>query len=359
MTPRANSLTERAVEPAQALPAQRSAIRHFDFYNLHVEVSGSREDSVAELARDFAWFLVAADAAAAPQMRVRMHFAEPPYATLPSIPAHLVTPRNVSFRDGSTSYIDYFGRGLAVVNDQQKTCDIYATDFDLIREIAYLFVLSTVGQHLDSRRLHRIHAMGVNYRSHGILLLLPSGGGKSTMTFDLLRHPQFTLLSEDTPLLDPRGRMHPFPLRLGVRQGGNPEVPEHLQRRLQRMEFEPKTFVDLAYFQHRLSGPVDAALILVGERNLGDASAIVPISKLGTFDALVKYLVVGLGVYQGLEFMLERGLWEMIGQTGVAWSRLRNGLRVMMKAPAYKFVLGRDTAKNTQTFIDFTTKTFG
>jgi hypothetical protein len=359
MTPRANSLTDRAVPPAENIWAP-VAIKQFDFYGFRIEVSGTREDAVHEVLRDFAWFEskdAGGGAAREPDMRIRMHFRDPLYSNLPPVPATVVTPRNVSFRDGSISFVDYFGRGLAVVDDERKTCEIYAADFDLIREIAYLFILSSVGQHLDARRLHRIHAMGVNYKGHGILLLLPSGGGKSTMTFELLRHPDFTLLSEDTPLLDKNGRIHPFPLRLGVRNG-NADVPEHQQRRLERMEFEPKTFVDLAFFEHRLSAPVDVGLILIGERNLGNRSAIVPISKWGTLDALVKYLVVGLGVYQGLEFLLERGLWEMTGKTGVAASRLRNGLRVMAKAPAYKFVLGRDMARNTQTLIEFVSGLF-
>jgi len=335
----------------------------FDFYGFSVELRGDDADVLKEVVSDFAWFVVPADSRTARgeadwDMRITMHLEPPPYSDLPSVPASVLTPRNVSFRHGSISYVDYFGRGLAIVNDDEKTCVIYAEEFDLAREIAYLFLLSTVGQYLDSRKLHRIHAMGVNYKGHGILLLLPSGGGKSTMTLELLRHPDFTLLSEDTPLVDRHGRIHPFPLRLGVRNGSGSEVPKEFQRTLKRMEFDPKTFVDLEFFRHRLSAPVDASLILVGERNLGDESAITPLSSRGTFKALVKYLVVGLGVYQGLEFLLERGLWEMIGKTGVAISRARNGLSLMSKARAYKFILGRDTAKNSRTLIEFIERKF-
>ena len=164
MTPRANSLTDRAVSPEETIWAS-TAVAQFDFYGFRIEVSGSREDAVHEVLRDFAWFESKdADSRAArePDMRIRMHFRDPLYSNLPPVPANIVTPRNVSFRDGSISYVDYFGRGLAVVDDERKTCEIYAADFDLIREIAYLFMLSSVGQYLDARRLHRIHAMGVN-----------------------------------------------------------------------------------------------------------------------------------------------------------------------------------------------------
>ncbi len=312
-----------------------------------------------EVARDFAWFVTAGESGVPAGMRVTMLSEPPPYPKLPAVPASVITPRNVSFRHGDISYVDYFGRGLAIVNTNRGTCEIFGTDFDLVREIAYLFLLSTVGEHLDSIGLHRIHAMGVNYKGHGILLLLPSGGGKSTMTMALLRHPDFTILSEDTPLIDRTGRMHPFPLRLGFRNDGGSEVPEAQRRTLNRMEFEPKTFVDIDFFRHQMSESVEPALLLVGERNLGDESRIVTLSRRRTLKALIKYLVVGLGVYQGLEFLLERGLWEMTSKAGVATSRMRNGLRLMSKAPAYKFVLGRDTERNTRTLIDFITQRYG
>ena len=328
----------------------------FDFYGFIVALKSDRDELVREVTRDFAWFVVPSERSKRlrePDMRVTISFEKPPYSTLPAVPASVLTPRNISFRDGDVSYVDYFGRGLAIVNTMAGTCDIYGADFDLVREIAYLFLLSTVGQYLDSKGLHRIHAMGVNYRGHGILLLLPSGGGKSTMTMELLKHPEFTLLSEDTPLIDRHGRIHPFPLRLGFRNDGGTEVPEDQRRTLQRMEFDPKTFVDISFFRHRLSDVVDPALILVGERNLGTESSVVPLSRRRALKAMIKYLVVGLGVYQGLEFLLERGLWEVTGKAGVAASRMRNAVALMRRAPSYKFVLGRDTAKNSQTLIEF------
>lgn len=332
----------------------------FDFYGYSVDVDSDDGEVLAEVVRDFEWFRVDRSGAASKpaDMRVSMRMEAPSYNNLPAVPASVLTPRNVSFRDGSVSYVDYFGRGLAIVDDGKNTCDVFGTDFDLVREIAYLFLLSTVGQHLDSIGMHRIHAMGVNYRGRGILLLLPSGGGKSTMTMALLNHPDFTILSEDTPLVDKKGRIHPFPLRLGVRNGSQAEVPEEFRRTLNRMEFDPKTFVNLDFFRHRLSEPVDTSLILVGERNLGEASSITPLSSRRALKAMMKYLVVGLGVYQGLEFLLERGLWEMAGKTGVVSSRLRNGVALIRRAPSYKFVLGRDTAKNSRTLIEFIERKF-
>ena len=323
---------------------------HFDFYGLTIEISSSSAGLVDEVRRDFAYFRVPAGQG---QVRVEMRLTPPPYAELPSLPASIFTPRNVCFQNSKQTYIDYFGRGLAVFDRQERRCVIYGSDTDLVHEIAYLFMLSTIGQYLDSRGMHRVHALGVSYHSKGLLLLLPSGGGKSTMALELMRCPGFLLLGEDTPLIDRRGRILPFPLRLGARPEQETGVPPEHLRTVERMEFGPKTLIDIEYFKDRLGGVVKADLLLVGERNLGEISEIVPLARRHALKALVKYMVVGLGVYQGMEFLLERGLTELLGKGGVAISRLYNSVQLLARAPAYRFVMGRNIEKNRQTLLDF------
>ncbi|MGH9420184.1 MAG: hypothetical protein ACRD3J_09430, partial [Thermoanaerobaculia bacterium] len=126
-----------------------------------------------------------------------------------------------------------------------------------------------------------------------------------------------------------------------------------LQLTFNRMEFDPKTFVDVAYFQHKVSDTVPVSMILVGERNLGNVASVVPLAKRKAMNAIVKYLVVGLGVYQGLEFLLEEGIWDMTGKLGVFSSRMRHGMGLLRRAPAYKLTLGRDTALNSATLMEF------
>lgn len=327
---------------------------YFDFCGLTLAVSSGSAAIVEEVRRDFAYFRVPRREA---QAELQLHMAPPPYAELPAVPASFLTPRNVCFKHGKLSYIDYFGRGLAVWNRQAKQCVVYGTDGDLVHEIAYLFILSFVGQYLDSRGIHRLHALGVSYGGRALLLLLPSGGGKSTMALELLHHPGFSLLSEDTPLIDRRGWVLPFPLRLGVRPGQDTGIPQKYLRTMRRMEFDPKMLIDIEHFQGRLGEPVPAGFLLVGQRNLGEVSEIVPLARRRAAKALVNYMVVGLGVYQGLEFLLERGAWELLKKTGVVGSRLYNSLRLLARVRAYRFVLGRNRERNNRTLLDFVRRT--
>lgn len=338
----------------------RNRVR-FDFLGFTLEIEGDSSEAVWNAERDYAYFRVPVEAAAADAL-VELREEAPPYAQLPALPAAFFTPRNVCYQNEGLTYVDYFGKGLAVHDRCTHRCVVYAEDADLLREIAYYYILSTVGEALDQSGLHRAHALGVTYAGQGLLLLLPSGGGKSTMALELLRQPGFGLLAEDTPLIDRTGRLRPFPLRLGVRPGGAVGIPEQFVRTVTRMEFDPKTLIDVEYFREQLPLPgavVDPAYVLVGQRNLGAVSEIVPISRLRLFQALLKYVIVGLGVYQGLEFLLEHGTGDTLRLGATAFSRLGNCLQLMQRAPGYCFVMGRDRAANTETLLRFVRERLG
>ena len=65
--------------------------------------------------------------------------------------------------------------------------------------------------------------------------------------------------------------------------------------------------------------------------------------------------VVGLGLYQGLEFVLTHSPVELLSKTRVAWSRMRNARKLFSRSSVYELTLGRDQALNAatvQAFVD-------
>lgn len=324
---------------------------HFHFYGFTIEVASPDAELVDQVRRDFLHFRV--PAAERVDMRVRLLEEAPSYDDLPAVPASIITPRNVCFRDGETTYIDYFGRALGVFDRRAAEYVVRSADRNLLHEIAYLFFLSTVGEHLDRKGLHRVHALGMTYRSQGILVLLPSGGGKSTLALNLLSRPGYLLVAEDTPLIDRRGWMLPFPLRLGIRADQKTDIPARYLRTMERMEFEPKTLIDLDYIEGRIGTAAPPRLTFLGKRFLGDDSRIVPLPRRRALGSLVSNMVVGLGVYQGLEFLLQSSTAEVAGKAGVASSRLFNALRLLGRTSVYRFDMGRDLERNTDTLTSF------
>jgi hypothetical protein len=312
---------------------------------------------VEQVRRDFQYFRIPPEPRA--DMRLTLLPEPPSYDELPTIAATVITPRNVCYRNGEVTYIDYFGRALSLFNREAGECVVRSTDEDLLHEIAYLFFLSTAGEHLDRRHLHRIHGLGLSYGGQGVLLLLPSGGGKSTMALNLLRRPGYLLLGEDTPLIDRRGWMLPFPLRLGIRADATTDVPPEFLRTMKRMEFEPKTLIDLDYFAGRIGTEVPCNVLIVGTRYLGEVSEIVRLPRRRAVRSLVSNMVVGIGVYQGLEFLLERSVTEIAGKSGVATSRAWNATRLVRRAAVYQFRMGRDVHRNAETLATFIAQTCG
>ena len=110
----------------------------------------------------------------------------PDYDRLPELTCSLATPRNNMFQRWKSDHIDYFGQALNIYDRESKLSQIITEDIELAHEIAYLTILSRVSEALEKKRLHRIHGLGIESAGKGTIVLLPSGGGKSTMALSLL-----------------------------------------------------------------------------------------------------------------------------------------------------------------------------
>jgi hypothetical protein len=323
----------------------------FNIYGLGVVVRSAREAFVEDLTRDFSYFLAPAGSDAVTVELAAEGELPPPR---PRLKAALQTPRNTVYRDGELTYLDYFGRAWALCDENARTCRIFCADRDLAHEIAYLTVLSRAGQHLDRIGLHRVHALGLEAGGRAVLLLLPMGGGKTTLALSVLASGCARLLSEDTPLMARDGTIHPFPLRIGVRAGQEPAgVPPERRRTVARMEFGPKTLIDVEHFRGQIGGACPVGSVLIGEKWLSGPSAVRPMPRRRALPAFIKCAVVGLGVYQGVEFVLERSPWELVGKAGLAMRRLRASLAVVRRAEVYRLVMGPDPAETADVLRAF------
>lgn len=315
-----------------------------DVHGLLFDVRGWPEVA-DEVVRDFLWFEAEDDRA--PDVVVELEQGAPQWDAYGDLTAAFITPRNVVYQDGARTILDYFGRAVAVLDREAGRITIRGEHPHLVHEAAYLFLLSRIGEHLDAQGLPRLHALALAGPRGAICVLLPSGGGKSTLAVTALGDERVKLLAEDTPLLDAHGFVHPFPLRIGVNPTDAERMPAGSVRRIERMEFHDKLVLDLDGFRDRVEGePQPMADLVIGQRSLAREATLQRLPRRAAAGALLREGVVGIGVYQGMEFVLQRGMRDVAGKAGEAAMRARCCVAAARRARVWRLTLGRDHASN-------------
>lgn len=327
------------------------------FLNVHgviARVECADAEIAARLADDFSQFH-STGPAAAPAVELALIREEPRYEGLPPIRASIHTPRNVCYDAGDLTYIDYFGKALAVYQRSRQRVEVRSTRPQLLHEIGYLTLLSRLSERLERRGLHRVHALAVAKSGRSAIVLLPSTGGKTTLALHFLQSGDgWRLVSEDSPLVDRRGRLYPMPLRLGVMADEPPPFPPQFVTYFERMEFGPKYLVSLRAFPGSIETQVTVpAWVFIGRRTLGKGCRISPVSRRAGFRALTSDMIVGLGLYQGLEFLLRRSTLDLLAHTRLVAGRTRAAIALLRRSRVYEIELGRDTDLNARTLSSF------
>jgi hypothetical protein len=324
-----------------------------DIYGFRAMITCASPVVLSGIREDFAFFEVdAASESNEDSTRVELFEDDPPYDQVPDASATVFTPRNVSFRSGDVTYLDYSGRALGIHDREHGVFRIFSRDADLLYEAAYLFLLSQSGEFFDAHHRFRVHALAVSIENRAALVLLPMGGGKSTLGSELLRYPDIQLLSDDSPLIDSTGKVWAFPLRLGLLPGSEGTIAPEKLRMIRRMEFGPKLLVNHCYFADRVVPHADPCLLFLGTRSLRNTCEITPASRFAALRAMFSNCVIGLGLFQGMEFVFERGWWEVLRKTVAAIARLRASLRLIARSKVYHLFLGRDLEQNGRVVVE-------
>jgi len=280
-------------------------------------------------------------------VEVTVEHRAPDFDALGAGVASFVTPRNVVYQDGARTIVDYFGRAVTVLDRATGRVVVQGEDEHLVHEAVYHLLLSRIGEHLESRGLTRLHALGLSGGQGAVAVMLPSGGGKSTLALRALREEGVRLLSEDSPLIDRHGNVHPFPLRIAVNPTDAANLPDGAVRRMERMEFHPKLVLDLETFSDRVdSEPQPLRHLVIGRRSLGTDASLERVPRRSAVPTLIREAVVGVGIYQGMEFILQHGMRDTLGKLGIAATRTACCSGVLARAKVWRLTVGRDHGRN-------------
>jgi hypothetical protein len=320
-----------------------------DVYGLRIDVDGDWPEVIGDLAREFWWFRDAAGPREA-SIRLAVTRRAPDFDRFGGLESAFVTPRNVVYQGPGATVVDYFGRAALSVDRAGGGALVEGELEHVVREAASNFLLSRIGEHLNTLGLTRVHALGLAGSDGAVAVTMPSGGGKSTLALRALRSDACLLLSEDSPLVDRHGIVHPFPLRIGVNPTDAGLVPDgHEVRTLERLEFHPKLALDVEAFADRVAtDPQPLRHLVVGRRTLAREGRLEPLGRRHAVAPLLREAVVGLGVYQGMEFVLQRGWGDVAGKSGAAGRRVLSAAAVLRHAHVWRLWLGRDHESNWQ-----------
>lgn len=324
-------------------------MNEFEVHGLRLRIDGDWPEVVEDLRLDYVWFERRSETAGPVDVSVRIERRPPDFDRFGELVASFVTPRNVVYDHDGLSVVDYFGRAVSVLDRSRGELTVQGESEHLVHEAAYHYVLSRIGEHLEAIGLTRLHALGLVGGRGAVAVMLPSGGGKSTLALRALRADGIRVLSEDSPLIDRRGVLHPFPLRIGVNATDADRLPAGSVRRLERMEFHPKLALDLEAFADRIeSRPHPLEHIVIGRRSLGHEARVERVRRPAAIGTLVREAVVGVGIYQGMEFILQRGMRDVVGKLDIALTRTLCCAAGLRRAHVWRATFGRDHERNWQ-----------
>jgi hypothetical protein len=327
-----------------------------DLYGLVIHCKAESPELPSELIKPFKYFKTDKGH---PNITVTVHETDPPYETFPAIASSFSTPRNIVYKDKGLKIIDYFGKGVVIQDDSRREYHIYGRERNFLQEVFYLLILSLFGQFCDRNGLLRIHALALSYHDKAILITMPQGGGKSTMALAMLQEGEVKYISDDDPLFDRKGCILPFPRPLGISDKWViKSFPEKYVYQIDRMEFGIKYFIENDYWKNGLeTKPLNDIFLFSGRRILSGTPSIVRCPKGEILSTLIRDAVIGIGLYQGLEFIINRSTWEALSKVTTVFKRFFLAYKLVRVSKTYRFTLSNDITQNIGVFKEFVQKT--
>lgn len=325
-------------------------VRAIEIGGITVEVECDCSNILNWLEFDFGAFITTSGITQA-QVKLSVLIQDPEKYPLPPLKETMRGPQFVAFDNRLTRYIKYVKDGALVVYDYQRDeGKVISDNEETAYEHLYLTCLSRIGEKLDLKGIHRVHALAVSCNDRAHLFLMPPGTGKSTLAFSLLKNGSVGLLSDDAPLIDQKGRVLPFLFRLGIEDGRLiADIPQAFKR-ISHSGDKTKTLVRADYFKQQTSNA--AAIpkkIFVGFWTTSEHPQLVPAGKMSAVAFLFRDCVIGLGLPQVAEIFLRKE--DIHRKIMIAFSRLRAALTMAMRCQCYKVYLSQDPQKNADLIL--------
>jgi len=268
------------------------------------------------------------------------------YSTLPKLKAKTYHDNYIIYDSNDIRFIDFLGKALTIYNSKTKEIKSYCQDINKLYQIFELSFESLLGEELDKIGFNRIHCLSLEKNNQATLILLPPGGGKTTLALKFLNHSDIKILSQDIALYK-KNKLYGLNFYWGVRVGES-----SLQGRLvinsngvKKLLVNPKNF--------NLAKTALPKNLILGQKVSSNDSKIKKVNKLKLFWPLFKSTVLGLELQQSLAYFLLRNYKDGFSKIKIGFSRLKTIISLIKKSSTYCFEMGRDIQKNYKTLDNF------
>ncbi len=324
-----------------------------NIYGIPVTLSGY-ENTVDRITSDFKYFCSEKETVSKKEISININLQNPPYDQIPKIQASMYKTDCICYDYNNIRYADYNNKCLVIFDKEKRTADIFSLDEDMLYEISYLLLHSQAGELLDLKGFHRIHSASFSYNDEIYICILPQGGGKSTLLMNLLKNDKIKLLSDDTPITDRMGNIHPFPIRIGVCNDCDISyIPNNFITTFNRRKFGQKKLISYDFFKDRIENKKMPINIIIGQRIYSDTPKMKASNKLYIFKQLFKSCIIGYGLPQVIEYFLIGGFKDFFKKLFIVCSRFYSCIRLLFKTKStYIFYLSRNIDGNSGYFLD-------
>ncbi len=330
--------------------------RVFNFYGRVVRVTSLCSPLLGRLEKDFSLYLCT-DYFGQIDLQIDCEQTRPSEMNFAHISPSWQSQKVVVYDHEQIRHCVYGNEGLCRFDFQKESARIWSLNLDLLHEITYLMILSRVGKWLDTRGIHRLHACGFRLDQTRVIMTMPMGGGKSTFFVEMAQnYPEIELLGDDTVLIDQKGGVHPFNIRVGLPEKYHQDYQSKTYE-LKRREYGVKTLLPVEKL-----GPKplnedpwqdprpDRVILLFGGRASKGASEQPfkkRISRIEAFFELISPMIVGEGLAMILEYFWELGARDFWVKTSIALSRVRAAWQLTKRADCWRVELGTDRGANS------------
>lgn len=260
--------------------------------------------------------------------------------------------RAITYESKGIRYNDFYGEAISVINYKEDDISLYYKNEKILYETLYLLILSRSGKFMDRKGFHKLHACGVSMGNKNLLFMMPSKGGKTSTFLNLIRDKSVNIISDDTPVIDRMGKVHAFPLRIGLESkkeiiNNFPYIKDEDVYEFERKYYSQKYLLNVTKLKNGVFTG-NKNYLVAGFRSTNTEPYLLKVNKLIMLGQLKKHMIVGVGLPMILEYFLEGTLRDHIVNVKILASRAIAATRLILKSDCYFFYTSKNISKNAK-----------